>query len=149
MECYSSYRILPAHKLMLCCFKGNVRIEDFISLSMRLSQDPEYSTTYHVIFDFSEAVTILFNMDIKSYFDFLASHITFTTPVKTAFLTTSYNWKFLIEENLDRSQSLKMEVRQFHHQPECLSWIGIESPEFPEIGTAMEALRTGTGPQND
>lgn len=145
MVSYTSYRILPEHKLILTNFQGKIHIRDVIQTNLQFLSDQDYDSGYDLIMDFSGSIAIAYKMDLMEFVDFFKKTVNLKKRVKVAMVISSPNQNYLIIIYKPIASLLKMEVESFSHIDPCLDWLGHDGEDRQKIKSSLLQLKEVPG----
>ena len=74
MDHYSTYRILPEHRLIVSLYEGKISEKEIISLKQTIRQDPKFNMAYNTLDDFTGADFYVSKESYKRVFEWLREH---------------------------------------------------------------------------
>jgi hypothetical protein len=141
VEKFTSYRIIPDLKVILCYFQGSIKMEDVVKLNLRFIKDEAYDLTFDVILDFKNSLALGYRIDILDYVEFLKKTIHLKERVKVAILTNSINQEFLISVYIPIAKLLKIDVAKFQQMDASLQWMGYSEGEKLRILESFKSIK--------
>ncbi|MFO7934507.1 MAG: hypothetical protein R6U78_10535 [Bacteroidales bacterium] len=140
MDHYSSYRILPEHRLIVSLYAGHISEQEIISLKETIRQDPKFNISYNTLDDFTD---VDFHVSKESYmlvFEWLREH--YSWERNSAVLTDTPDQVVNISLfNYIQKHSLPMRIRIFSTLEGALNWVSVPVKNAPAIKSVLEELK--------
>lgn len=137
---YSSYRILPEHRLNVSHYAGNISEKEIIALKETIKQDKEFNLAYNTLDDFTEAD---FHVSKESYicvFEWLREH--YSWQRNSAVLTNTPDQVVNISLfNYTQKHSLPMRINIFSTLDGALNWVNVPLKDAPAIKSVLGELK--------
>lgn len=144
MKRLTNYIILPALKIMVECYKGELSAEAAISYKKALLKDPDYDPSYNIITDLREIEVNISSENlhqITEFFDFLKD-----TPVKrkVSLITDKPSQTVLAHffKELGRESIIQYDV--FCTLEAALEYVGLTKNELNLIDETLQHLSRNT-----
>ena len=138
--------ILPEFRLILECCRGQVSVEDAISMKKTESSDDLYNPGYNIIVDLREFETVLDSTVKESTSNFFHFLKELNLPGKIAFLTASPHQvviSIILKDLSANLGSVKMEL--FSTVEAAIRFLDIPLADFDLINNQILELNKKTG----
>ena len=141
MSSYTSYTILPHHRLILANFQGKVHMKDLIQSNLNFIADPNYDPGFDVVLDFSRCIAIGYRLDLMEYIDFFKKTVRLHTTVRVGIIYSSPNTGYLVGIYKPIARLMKMEVEGFRQLGPCLQWMNFGELDQLSIAESLDSIR--------
>lgn len=120
---FTSYKILPEQKLIVCNYQGGITIKDVIQLTQIFIADKDFNPAYHVLIDFRNSSAIGFGLDVADYVSFFKKSITVQGKVKVGILFRTPNQEYLLKIYKGFGKIMGLEIEIFKMIDPCMEWL--------------------------
>jgi hypothetical protein len=120
---FTSYKILPEQKLIICNYQGGITIKDVIQLTQIFIADKDFNPAYNVFIDFRNSTAIGFGLDVADYISFFKKSVTVIGKVQVGILYSTPNQEYLLKIYKGLGKLINLDVENFRSIDPCLEWM--------------------------
>lgn len=141
---YTSYKILPEFKLIICNYQGDISVKDVMQLTQTFVGDELFDPEFNVLIDFRNSLAIGFGLDIADYVKFFKKTVILKGKVMVGILYATPNQEFLLKIYKGFSKILNLEIEYFKQVEPCLEWMRFSGNEADLVIQALNSIKTAT-----
>lgn len=141
---YTSYKILPEFKLIICNYQGDISVKDVMQLTQTFVGDELFDPEFNVLIDFRNSLAIGFGLDIADYVKFFKKTVILKGKVMVGILYATPNQEFLLKIYKGFSKILNLEIEYFKQVEPCLEWMRFSPNEADLVIQALNSIKTAT-----
>lgn len=141
---YTSYKILPEFKLIICNYQGDISVKDVMQLTQTFVGDELFDPEFNVLIDFRKSLAIGFGMDIPDYVNFFKKTVILKGKVMVGILYSTPNQEFLLKIYKGFSRLMNLEIEYFKQVEPCLDWMRFSPNEADLVIQALNSIKTAT-----
>lgn len=141
---YTSYKILPEFKLIICNYQGDISVKDVMQLTQTFVGDELFDPDFNVLIDFRNSLAIGFGLDIADYVKFFKKTVILNGKVLVGILYATPNQEFLLKIYKGFSKILNLEIEYFKQVEPCLEWMRFSGNEADLVIQALNSIKTAT-----
>jgi hypothetical protein len=139
---YTSYKILPEFKLIICNYQGDISVKDVMQLTQTFVGDERFDPEFNVLIDFRNSLAIGFGLDIADYVSFFKKTVTLKGKVMVGILYSTPNQEFLLKIYKGFSKLLNLETEYFKQVEPCLDWMRFSDNEADMVIQTLNSIKT-------